>query len=178
MFSRDDSPARESRLERRATTNQFDREQNKNIQDKRKFATDKLAYNKKEDEYSYPAGKPMKNIGSIIKTTSTGFKQKITKYKSSGCAKCPLREQCYQGKGDRVIDVNHNLNRLKRKSNKNLLSEQGIIHRKKRCADVEPVFANIKNNHQFRRFMLRGKEKVNIEAGLLAIAHNLRKKAA
>lgn len=158
--------------------NQFDREQNKNIQDKRKFATDKLAYNKKEDEYSCPAGKPMKNIGSIIKTTSTGFKQKITKYKSSGCAKCPLREQCYQGKGDRVIDVNHNLNRLKRKSNKNLLSEQGIIHRKKRCADVEPVFANIKNNHQFRRFMLRGKEKVNIEAGLLAIAHNLRKKAA
>jgi len=48
----------------------------------------------------------------------------------------------------------------------------------KRSADVEPVFANIKNNHQFRRFMLRGKEKVNIEAGLLAIAHNLRKKAA
>jgi hypothetical protein len=43
---------------------------------------------------------------------------------------------------------------------------------------VEPVFANIKNNHRFRRFMLRGKEKVAVEAGLLAIAHNLRKKAA
>lgn len=158
--------------------NQFDREQNSNIQRKRIFAADKFTYNKKEDQYSCPAGKPMKNIGTITKATNTGFKQKVTKYKASGCASCPIKEQCYQGKGDRVIDVNHNLNRLKRKSNKNLLSEQGIFHRKKRCADVEPVFANIKNNHQFRRFMLRGKEKVNIEAGLLAIAHNLRKKAA
>ncbi|MEE9215288.1 MAG: transposase, partial [Thermodesulfobacteriota bacterium] len=32
--------------------------------------------------------------------------------------------------------------------------------------------------HGFRRFMLRGIEKVEIEAGLLAIAHNLRKMAA
>ena len=38
-----------------------------------------------------------------------------------------------------------------------LNSEQGIRHRKKRCCDVEPVFANIKQNHGFRRFMLRGK---------------------
>jgi len=43
---------------------------------------------------------------------------------------------------------------------------------------VEPVFANIKNNHHFKRFMLRGKPKVEIEAGLVALAHNLRKKAA
>ena len=59
-----------------------------------------------------------------------------------------------------------------------LNSEQGIRHRKKRCYDVEPVFANIKQNHGFRRFMLRGKEKVEIEWGLLSIAQNLRKKAA
>ncbi|WP_145331178.1 transposase, partial [Sphingobacterium siyangense] len=49
---------------------------------------------------------------------------------------------------------------------------------KQRCHDVEPVFGNIKQNHGFRRFMLRGKEKVSIEWGLLAIAQNLRKKAA
>ncbi|MGN8037435.1 transposase, partial [Chitinophaga sp. 22321] len=32
--------------------------------------------------------------------------------------------------------------------------------------------------HHFRRFMLRGIEKVEIETGLLALAHNLRKKIA
>jgi transposase len=36
----------------------------------------------------------------------------------------------------------------------NLNSEQGIYHRKKRPCDVEPVFANIKNNHHFKRFLL------------------------
>jgi hypothetical protein len=40
----------------------------------------------------------------------------------------------------------------------------------------EPVFANVKNNHGFKRFMLRGKQKVTTETGLLAIAYNLRKK--
>jgi hypothetical protein len=59
-----------------------------------------------------------------------------------------------------------------------LNSEQGIQKRKKRCWDVESVFGNIKQNHRFRRFMLKGKEKVEIEWGLLAIAQNLRKKAA
>jgi len=68
--------------------------------------------------------------------------------------------------------------RLKNKATTNLTSEEGISYLKKRCNDVGPVFTNIKNNHGFRRFMLRGKEKVATESGLLAIAHNLRKKAA
>jgi len=37
------------------------------------------------------------------------------------------------------------------------------------------VFANLKYNHGFKRFIFRGKEKVSIEAGLLPIAQNLRK---
>jgi hypothetical protein len=37
----------------------------------------------------------------------------------------------------------------------------------KTSMDVEPVFANIKSKNHFRRFMLRTKPKVEIEAGLL-----------
>jgi hypothetical protein len=40
---------------------------------------------------------------------------------------------------------------------------------------VEATFGNIKQNKGFRRFMLRGKEKVEIETGLIALAHNLSK---
>ena len=65
---------------------------------------------------------------------------------------------------------------LKKEAKQKLETVLGIYHRKKRCADVEPVFANIKNNHHFKRFKLRGKQKVSIEAGLLSLAHNLRKK--
>jgi hypothetical protein len=53
----------------------------------------------------------------------------------------------------------------------------GLEYRSRRPVDVEAVFACIKNNHNFRRFMLRGMEKVKVEIGLLSLAHNLRKLA-
>ncbi|MGN6532525.1 MAG: transposase [Ginsengibacter sp.] len=53
-------------------------------------------------------------------------------------------------------------------------------HIKLPLKDVEPVWeiSNIKYNYHFERFMLRGKEKVSIEFGLLALAQNIRKKYA
>jgi len=156
----------------------FDRNQHKKTRLKHPYTVDKLDYDADKDQYICPAGKRMKNIGSYTTTTKTGFKQTITKYKARKCAGCPLKDQCYQGNGDRVIAVNHHLNHLKQKADKRLKTTRGIQKRKQRCFDVEPVFANIKHNHQFKRFMLRGIEKVNVEAGLLALAHNLRKKTA
>lgn len=158
--------------------NQFDREQNKTIQSKKPFAVDKLYYNAEQDYYVCPMGQPMRNAGTYTKATTTGFPQQVTKYQAINCSHCPLNGICHKSRGNRVIEVNHNLNRLKAISKQKLESETGIYHRKKRCADVEPVFANIKNNHYFKRFRLRGLEKVSVEAGLLALAHNLRKRAA
>src|SRR5207244_1876409 len=57
-----------------------------------------------------------------------------------------------------------------------LNTEAGICYRKRSLVEVEPIFGNIKENHQFRRFMLREHEKVKIVFGLLAMAQNLRKK--
>nr|WP_245693203.1 transposase [Algoriphagus alkaliphilus] len=58
-----------------------------------------------------------------------------------------------------------------------LTSEEGILKRKQRATDVEPVFGHLKYNNRMGRFLLKGKEKIEIETGLLAIAHNLAKKA-
>jgi len=60
----------------------------------------------------------------------------------------------------------------------NLTSEKGVRLRSERSTEVETVFGHIKHNMGFRRFMLRGTEKVNTEWGLISIAHNLRKMAA
>ena len=158
--------------------NQFDRQQNETIRDKKPFSTDKLFYNKEKDCYYCPMGQPMDNIATRTRTTATGFKQEITIYQVRSCEGCPLRGACHKGQGPRSIEVNHNLNRLKQKADELLLSEEGERYRKKRPCDVEPVFGNIKNNHHFKRFMLRGMEKVSVEMGLVALAHNLRKKAA
>ncbi|MFM6984643.1 MAG: IS1182 family transposase [Chitinophagaceae bacterium] len=157
--------------------NQFDREQNQTIQSKKTFTPDKLHYNKEEDYYVCPIGQHMKNVGTVNKKTSTGFIQNITRYRATNCNGCPMKGDCHKSVGNRTIEINHRLNELKSTANENLWSDEGIKHRKKRCHDVEPVFAFIKNNHHFKRFMLRGKKKVAIEAGLLALSHNLRKKS-
>jgi len=156
--------------------NYFDKDQNEAERNKRPFAQDKLCYDKEHDHFICPTGHVMENIGTEIRKTTTGFEQTITLYQVKSCEGCPLRDACHKGEGPRMIAVNHNLNRHKELARDRLTSERGIHHRKKRPVDVEPVFGNIKQNHGFRRFMLRGKEKVGIETALLALAQNLRKK--
>ncbi|TAE13585.1 MAG: IS1182 family transposase [Bacteroidetes bacterium] len=156
--------------------NHFDREQHSTTQDKKPFTADKLYYNAQQDYYVCPMGQRMHKLYTQTKETKNGYKQTVTKYGGVNCSRCPLNGVCHKSKSNRVIEVNHHLNSLKQAAKEKLQTELGIYHRKKRCADVEPVFANIKSNHQFKRFKLRGMEKVTIEIGLLSLAHNLRKK--
>jgi hypothetical protein len=158
--------------------NQFDREQNHKVRSNNPYAPDKFAYDALTDRYSCPVGKPMKKIGARIKHNRSGYEQTLTRYQSKKCAGCPLQPECNPDYEHRTIEINHTWNRLKQKAEKRLKSSRGIQKRKQRCFDTEPVFANIKHNHHFKRFMLRGIEKVTIETGLLALAHNLRKKIA
>jgi transposase len=156
----------------------FDRDQNENLRSKKPYTVDKLVYNEQKDLYYCPTGQPMTKITTRSSTTKNGFRQKTSAYQAKNCEGCPLRSECHQQQGNRIIEVNHNLNRLKRQASKRLKTKRGIEKRKQRCFDTEPVFANIKHNHHFKRFMLRGIQKVSIEMGLLALAHNLRKKIA
>jgi transposase len=139
---------------------------------------DNLYYNKEQDCFFCPMGQQMKKIGSYKKETDTGFEQEYSRYQAKNCHNCPLRGVCHKSKDNRIIDVNHELVRLKKKAKEILLSEEGIKHRKQRPADVEPVFGNIKQNKNFKRFLLRGTPKVEVEMGLIALAHNLAKMAA
>jgi hypothetical protein len=158
--------------------NQFDRLQHKTTQDKYPFSADKLYYNEQGDYYVCPMGQHMESITPYSKTTTGGYLQQIKRYRAKKCEGCPLNGACHKSKGNRVIEINVNLNRLKTKAEGLLKNQTGIEKRKQRCYDVEPVFANIKHNHGFKRFMLRGIHKVTVETGLLALAHNLRKKVA
>ncbi len=158
--------------------NMFDKQQSSNYYKKRPFSSDKLFYNSDKDCYICPMGQAMNYIGEIKSKTSTGFLQSKRRYQAQNCSNCPLNGVCHKSKTNRIIEVNVKLQEYKKKAYQLLNSEEGIKKRKQRCCDVEPVFGNIKQNHGFRRFMLRGKSKVSIEWGLLAIAQNIRKKAA
>ncbi len=157
--------------------NNFHKEQQKKFRQD-PFPTVNLYYNKEQDKVYCPMGQAMDRIADGERWSRSGYKQVYARYQARNCYGCPLRGPCHKGKGNRIVSINHHLQRYRKKARENLLSEQGIMHRKKRPADVEATFGIIKHNKGFRRFMLRGLEKVEIEAGLLAISHNLAKRAA
>lgn len=140
------------------------------------FATQHLYYNKEEDIVICPMGQKMTKRYEKC-TSQSGFKQVTSVYQAQNCQNCPVRGVCHKSNYNRTITIKHNLNKLRNKAKEKLLSSQGRAHCSQRPVDVEPVFGNIKQNKKFTRFNLRGKDKVLIEAGLLAFAHNLAKLA-
>lgn len=152
----------------------FDRKQRKNYRPKNPFGTEQLHYDANKDVYLCPASKPMKLVGTF-KEKESGLVKTYTHYQASGCKGCALRENCHNQKGNRIIKVNHKGRILKQQASDRLKTEKGIYYRKRRAAEVEPVFGNIKHNKGFNRFMLKGIEKTEIEWGLLCIAHNISK---
>ena len=154
--------------------NYFDKDQRKI----KNSLNSNLFYNSEKNCYYCPMGQPMNYIGSIKRVTENGFEQQISRYQAINCSTCPLRGACHKSKKNKIIEINHNLNRLKAQASERLKSEQGLYYRSKRGVDVEPVFANIKFNKGFKRFGLKGMLKTEIEMGLLALAHNLAKRAA
>ena len=142
------------------------------------FRSSNFYYNRTQDCFYCPMGQPMRFIGKRRQHTKTGFEQEIHIYQAIRCQGCPLRSLCHKSKMDRRIEVNHRLNKIKAEEKEKLLSPQGLVHRSQRPQDVEATFGNLKNNKNFKRFLCKGKNKVEVEFGLLAIAHNIAKVAS
>jgi transposase len=156
--------------------NYFHKEQREASKKKPKLLdSETLFYDKKSDRYICPMGQEMKKVYTRQRQTATGYVQTTETYQADNCAGCPLAASCHPVNGQSSITVNHTLNRLKAKARKLLLSEEGIRKRKQRVIDVEPVFGQLKQNRNFKRFRLRGLPKVEVEMGLAAIAHNIAK---
>ena len=134
-----------------------------------------LHYNKERDCYYCPMGQAMTFIHEKTSKSEIGYLQVKRLYQAQNCQGCPMRGPCYKAKGNRTIEANPRLIGYKEIIRERLNSERGKQYRSQRPVDVEGVFGNIKNNKGFRRFMLRGMKKVEIEAGLLSLAHNLAK---
>ena len=136
------------------------------------FLRDNLYYSCETDTYYCPIGQPMKNIGTKRRKTANNYQQTLKLYQAQNCQNCPLRAGCHKGKGNRIIQVNHQLKRHREKARELLESEIGITKRRERWK-VEAVFGNLKHNKGFKRFNLRGLKKAEVEVGLIALAHNL-----
>jgi transposase len=155
----------------------FHKEQSKKWKDD-PYRTENLPYDENDDSYSCPMGQKMNFTQEKVRISDNGFKQVNRLYQAQDCKECPVREVCNKSKGNRRIEINPRLNHYKSVIKERLTSKRGIKYRSQRPVDVEAVFGIIKGNRNYRKFLLRGLEKVEIEVGLLALAHNLSKIAA
>lgn len=138
------------------------------------FHKDNFNYDSLTDSFKCPDGRDLVYKDSNFDKNRNGTVSYVRIYSSMDCSNCDLSSQCTKGQL-RTIQVNRRLEKFKQQARENLNSEKGIKLRKQRNVEIESVFGNIKWNYGFRRFLLRGLEKVNTEIGLLSIAQNMRK---
>ena len=157
--------------------NYFHKEQKRSFRNN-PFLSANFYYNEETDGMYCPMGQRMERLHDASRVTDNGFVQTISRYRARNCKGCPLRCRCHTSRSERIVQVNHRLRKIKKREREKLLSDEGLKYRSQRPQDVEAVFGNLKNNKHFKRFYLRGLKKVEIEFGLLAIAHNLAKAAS
>jgi transposase len=161
--------------------NTFHREQQKHRKPelirKTIFRSENLPYDPEKDEFICPANQRLTYRGTRHERTENGYWTELRHYEANGCNTCPLKPECTRAKNNRHMRVSFRLRRFREQAKTNLLSEQGKALRVRRNIEVETVFGQVKHNMHFRRFSLRGLEKVKTEWGLVCIAHNMQKLA-
>jgi len=156
--------------------NNFHIEQKRSFKDK-VFRVENFPYDSELDEYICPGLRRMKFLEEKNHKTENGYNSKRRIYECISCKGCKLRHLCTKAKGNRQIQIGVKLNEFKAAAKKKLCSEKGLEFRSRRPVEVETVFGRIKHNWSFRRFFLRGTEKVDTELGILSVAHNISKLA-
>jgi transposase len=141
------------------------------------YTRDKFLYDEGADTYECPQGRKLVLKQVKEENTVNGYSRTLRVYQCEDCSGCPVAKQCKRGTGDRTIQVNRRLETYRAQARENLSSVRGKLLRILRNIDIESVFGDIKFNQMFSRFLLRGQEKVNIEFGLVGIAHNMKKMA-
>jgi transposase len=139
------------------------------------FRKDNFSYRATEDTYICPQGRlvTFKELKAI--TTNNGYKTSGRLYQCVDCRDCAVAIQCKRGVSNRTILINPTLDAYRAQARSNLNSKLGLALRKQRGIDVEPPFGDLKFNQAYTRCRLRGQPKVNVEIGLLSIAHNIKK---
>ena len=136
------------------------------------FSPASLYYNKEQDFHVCPMGQHMRRIGMKRSINSNGFVTYSVRYQAERCEGCPLRGSCFKARGNRIIEVNHQLQQYKQKARELLTSKEGIRHRGQRCMEPEAVFGQTEYNKAYKRFGHFGKDKVNMDFAFFAIAFN------
>lgn len=135
-------------------------------------------YEELDDRFICPNGRNVPFKKYQTKKTHSGLEQSFKIYECEDCRDCPLKSACTKAKGNRQVHWNTIWEELKAKAKGALEDDEKSAIYFRRKVEVESVFGHIKGNRSFRRFSLRGLDKVHTEFGIVALAHNLLKVAS
>lgn len=133
------------------------------------FGKDRFDYDPKNDAYTCPAGERLKSQGRPSK-------EGLMRYRApaKACAACSLRADCTSNKQGRAVH-RHPEEHYLEMARARRQSESYKKAMRKRKVWAEPPFAEAKRWHGMERFRLRGLERVNAEALLVAAGQNIKR---
>ena len=144
---------------------------------KYRFHYSKFSYNEKRDVFICPEGKVLDYIETFDSQTGSGYVSEKRRYQCNYCIDCPSKSQCTQSEIGRSLTISFKLRKYQQEVRERLQTDYGSLLYRQRGFRTETVFGDWKHNLKFRRFHLRGLEKVRAEVLLLSLAYNFRKLA-
>jgi transposase len=132
------------------------------------YNQDQFQYDKENDCYLCPQGHKMTSSGTWYQHHPYKTKQ----YKTKSCKGCPVNTLCTKSKKGRVIERNENIEDTQR--NKQAIENNNELYRR-RQEIVEHPFGTIKRQWGFDYTLMKGKQKVDGEVGLIFISYLFRR---
>lgn len=152
----------------------------------RKYRTDisrreNMAYDAQVDTYTCANGKLLQKTQEKKTHTASGLEITTSVYECGECDGCPLKEKCIRACGSKkpleerhkVIYVSKRFAEQRQAMEAKISSPKGCLLRVNRSIQAEGNFAYVKQDLDFRRFLLRGSTKVAAEWLLFSLALNV-----
>lgn len=136
-----------------------------------KFSKAEFRYEAEKDIYICPAGEELQREYAYA---GNEHHKAYIRYGTPACADCPLRDQCTTSKKGRRIKRYDN-DHLKQEARKAFFDPVNQEAYKRRSAEIEPVFGDLKGGFRFRRFRRWGLAGARLDAAIHLIAHNCKR---
>lgn len=141
-----------------------------------------MPYDAENDAYICHAGHRIQAAYEKKTKSKSGYPIATTVYSCAHCHDCPHKTKCIKGASKKPLEersknlhVSKNFQRQRMEMEIRINTDEGILLRVNRSIQVEGAFGVLKQDMNFRRFLLRGQVKVQTEFLLLAMAFNINK---
>ncbi len=138
--------------------------------DEQPYHASHFVYDADKDQCICPRGEILRF--DSVKRRDKAHPYNVRVYRCESYETCPVRWQCSSSKSGRTVQIHPNHEALVRQREK-VKDEAMRALLKKRGAIVEPVFGWVKEGMGFRRWTVRGRDKVRTQWLLLCTAMNL-----